>query len=42
MNPKKEIVECPSNCGGCSCHISHPCSHCVEGHLTPKEFYEKN
>lgn len=21
---------CPVNCGGCSCHISPPCSHCTE------------
>lgn len=21
---------CPPNCGGCSCHISPPCTHCVD------------
>lgn len=22
--------ECPEDCGGCSCHISPPCTHCVD------------
>jgi hypothetical protein len=21
---------CPVSCGGCSCHLSPPCTHCVE------------
>lgn len=21
---------CPPTCGGCSCHIAPPCSHCLE------------
>lgn len=21
---------CPDKCGGCSCHLSPPCSHCTE------------
>lgn len=28
-NPK---TECPSDCGGCSCHINPPCSHCTGNH----------
>ena len=26
------LVECPSSCPGCSCHIASPCPHCTEGH----------
>lgn len=22
--------ECPVGCGGCSCHLSPPCGHCLE------------
>lgn len=25
---------CPDGCGGCSCHINPPCSHCTDGHET--------
>ena len=28
----KNIVECPDDCGGCSCFSMPPCSHCVDGH----------
>lgn len=27
---------CPSSCGGCSCHINPPCSHCVEHFTCPE------
>lgn len=26
-----EMVQmCPADCGGCACHVSPPCGHCVE------------
>jgi len=32
--PKSKFNEperkCPENCGGCSCHMSPPCAHCVD------------
>lgn len=34
---ESEIIPCPVDCGGCSCHISPPCPHCVEGHGMEKE-----
>jgi hypothetical protein len=24
------MFDCPPDCGGCSCHINPPCTHCVE------------
>jgi hypothetical protein len=29
---KKSTPNCPVSCGGCSCHINPPCSHCTDGH----------
>lgn len=26
----EEEKSCPPDCGGCSCHILPPCSHCVD------------
>lgn len=35
---KVEMISCPIDCQGCTCFVSPPCSHCVEGHgLMPDE-----
>ena len=25
-------MSCKKECGGCSCHINPPCTHCIEDH----------
>jgi len=29
--------DCPPGCGGCSCHISPPCSHCTEHGISEED-----
>lgn len=29
---ERELIECPSDCSGCYCHINPPCHHCTDGH----------
>jgi len=42
MDTIKISYPCPIDCGGCSCHISAPCSHCGNKHETVETFEVEN
>ncbi len=35
MEPK--YAYCPEDCNGCTCHITAPCSHCIDDHTNADE-----